>query len=201
MDIKELRKALGLSQKDFAEKIGVSGKSVSAYELGKTKPSKKVLERIKELDVGDLAVGAVKVMEKAEEASVVAEIEVKKNVRKAGRKVKEAAAPIVGDIKEATAPVVEDIKEAVAPVTEKISEAAAPITEKIGDVVEPVVKKVEEVTAKQPAITIESGMGGQISLDDILSRIPDGVDQVYIKPEENKAYWVSKDWTGSIDLW
>ena len=31
--------------------------------------------------------------------------------------------------------------------------------------------------------------------------IPDGCDQVYIKPEENKAYWVKGDESGAVELW
>ena len=44
-------------------------------------------------------------------------------------------------------------------------------------------------------------MGGQITVDDILKRVPEGADQVYIKPEENKAYWVKGDESGEIVLW
>ena len=44
-------------------------------------------------------------------------------------------------------------------------------------------------------------MGGQISVDEILARVPADVEKVYVKPEENKAYWISKKSAGSIDLW
>ena len=43
-------------------------------------------------------------------------------------------------------------------------------------------------------------MGGEITPEEILSRIGD-VDKVYIKVEENAAYWVKGDETGAINIW
>jgi transcriptional regulator with XRE-family HTH domain len=44
--IRKIRNKLGLSQTRFGRKVGVSGKSISAYETGKVNPPLKVLERI-----------------------------------------------------------------------------------------------------------------------------------------------------------
>ena len=44
--IKDLRIKNKLSQKRFGHKIGISGKTVSAYETGKCTPPLKILERI-----------------------------------------------------------------------------------------------------------------------------------------------------------
>ena len=44
--IKEIRKQQKLSQNRFGFKIGVSGKSISAYENGRCNPPLKILERI-----------------------------------------------------------------------------------------------------------------------------------------------------------
>ena len=44
--IKKLREKKGLSQERFGNKIGVSGKSISAYEKGRCVPPTKVLETI-----------------------------------------------------------------------------------------------------------------------------------------------------------
>ena len=44
--IKRIRDSNNLSQERFAIKIGVSGKSVSAYETGRINPPLKVLQRI-----------------------------------------------------------------------------------------------------------------------------------------------------------
>lgn len=44
--IREIRDNNKLSQKRFGEKLGLSGKTISAYETGKCKPPLKVLERM-----------------------------------------------------------------------------------------------------------------------------------------------------------
>ena len=55
--------------------------------------------------------------------------------------------------------------------------------------------------SKQPVVLIESQSGSQITTSDILKKIPAGCESVYVKPEENKAYWVKGDDSGSVDLW
>ena len=50
-------------------------------------------------------------------------------------------------------------------------------------------------------IIIQSVLGGTITPEEILSRIPSDADAVYIKPEENKAYWVKGSKSGSVELW
>lgn len=44
--IKESRKRIGLSQKDFARYLNVTDKSVSSYEVGRSSPSLSVLKKI-----------------------------------------------------------------------------------------------------------------------------------------------------------
>lgn len=44
--IKNLRLKLNMSQDRFGKKIGLSGKTVSAYETGKCTPPLKVLEKV-----------------------------------------------------------------------------------------------------------------------------------------------------------
>lgn len=51
-----------------------------------------------------------------------------------------------------------------------------------------------------PVVYIQSAMGGEISTDEILTKVGD-VDTVYIKPEDNAAYWVRGDVSGAINLW
>ena len=47
---------------------------------------------------------------------------------------------------------------------------------------------------------IQSPMGGEITTDTILERIGEA-DAVYVRVDQNKAYWVKGEKTGSIDLW
>ena len=58
----------------------------------------------------------------------------------------------------------------------------------------------KKAAPKTPTFTIESKMGGQITYDEIIRRVPKGAD-VYVKPEENKAYWVKGKKSGSVVLW
>jgi transcriptional regulator with XRE-family HTH domain len=47
--VKELRKALGLTQEQFAAKVGVSFSTVNRWENGKGKPSPLAMKRIENL--------------------------------------------------------------------------------------------------------------------------------------------------------
>ena len=86
-----------------------------------------------------------------------------------------------------------------------IEEEAQALT--IEDVMpEPVVeeetaKPIDEKPAAPVVVYIQSLLGGTVTVDNILTRIPNGIDTVYIKPEENKAYWVKGEESGDIDLW
>ena len=59
-----------------------------------------------------------------------------------------------------------------------------------------------KVIKKAPgSVTIQSPLGGEITTAEILARIPAGADKVYIRVDQNKAYWVKGDETGSVELW
>jgi len=49
MDVKELRKQLGLTAEELAQKLGVSVGTVSRWETGRNKPSKLARHRLKEV--------------------------------------------------------------------------------------------------------------------------------------------------------
>ncbi|MDO5702897.1 MAG: hypothetical protein Q4G47_06050, partial [Lachnospiraceae bacterium] len=52
-----------------------------------------------------------------------------------------------------------------------------------------------------PTLFIQSLLGGLITPEEVLKRVPADVDEVYVKPEENKAYWVKGEESGDVDLW
>ena len=133
--------------------------------------------------------------------SRVAEIGVRKAAAEAGvawqtvnkwMKEKELTAP--DDIKAA----VEGVADVIAPVVEeKKVEPAAPTVE------EKTAKAVEEKTAPVELI-IESTMGGQISAEEIIKRVREkrgDAAKIYVKPEENKAYFTYGDSVGHVELW
>ena len=127
----------------------------------------------------------------------VAEIGVRKAAEEAGvawqtvnkwMKEKELTTP--DDIKAA----VEGVADVISPVVE---EKAAPTVE------EKTAKAVEEKTAPVELI-IESTMGGQISAEEIIKRVREkrgDAAKIYVKPEENKAYFTYGDSVGHIELW
>ena len=171
MTIKELRQMKGLTLAAFAESIGIGMSTLTGYEAGKRQPSEKALAAIKEVYGVDLA--------NTPSPSGDAPAPDEKKARKPRGK-KEAPAPAVKKAEE---------KKSRKPRSKK---EAAPA---------PVEEKVEKKTSKQPAkIIIQSLMGGEITPEEILSRVGD-VDKVYIKVEENAAYWVKGDETGAINIW
>ena len=67
----------------------------------------------------------------------------------------------------------------------------------------PAVKKpaAKKPTAKKVAeVIIQSPLGGEITSAEILDRVGKA-DKVYVRVDQNKAYWVNGEETGSIDLW
>ena len=68
-------------------------------------------------------------------------------------------------------------------------------------------KPAEKKTAeKKPAakkaveVIIQSPMGGNITPEAIIAKVGKA-DKIYVRVDENKAYWVRGKETGSVDLW
>ena len=123
------------------------------------------------------------------DAAVAAEIEVKKTVRKAGRKAKEAVEDAVKQAasSDAAAAAEIEVKKTVRKAGRKAKEAA-----------EMVEKTIKKATLN---IIIESPMGGSISTDEIAAKVPNGASAVYVRVDENKLYWMKGKETGSVDIW
>ena len=69
----------------------------------------------------------------------------------------------------------------------------------------PAEKAAEKAAAKPAAkktveVIIQSPMGGNITPEAILAKVGKA-DKIYIRVDENKAYWVRGKETGSVDLW
>ncbi len=71
-------------------------------------------------------------------------------------------------------------------------EKAAPAEKK------PAAKKT--AAKKTAEVIIQSPLGGEITAAEVLKRVGE-VDKVYVRVDENKAYWVRGEETGSVDLW
>lgn len=197
MNLKELRKKNKLTQAAFAVPLGVTGKSIYLIESGKMKLSKKLSDKIAEV-YGEViepagkkaraaAADAEKKAEKAaaDAAEIVLETEKKADKRK--RKTRAKA--------QADKPALEAAVQAVAaPVEAAVEAAAAPIEAAVA-------KKTRKRAAKPSAtIVIQSPYGGEVTTEEIRARIGEA-DTVYIRVDQNKAYWVKGSETGDIDLW
>ena len=144
--------------------------------------------------------------------SRVAEIGVRKAAAEAGiawqtvnkwmkEKEKEKKTPdeikeVVEEIAEVVATTVEE--KAAEPAATSVEEKKAPVAEEKAD--EPAAPAVEE----RVDLIIESTMGGQISADEIINRVKEkrsDAAKIYVKPEENKAYFTYGDSVGAIELW
>lgn len=208
MNLKELREKNKLTQAAFGSSLGVSGKAIYLIESGNMNLSKKLSDKIAEVygefiePTGRRAKAAAARAEKkadaiatdAAQAVLDAEKKVDKRKRKAKAKV-QADKPAVEAVAEAVAAPVEAVAEAVAVPVEAVAAAvAAPM--------EAAVEKKARKRAAKPAVSvvIQSPMGGEITPEEICARIGQA-DTVYIRVDQNKAYWVRGEEHGDIDLW
>ena len=114
---------------------------------------------------------------------------VEAKVGKAATKVKATAKKAAADVKAEEKKVVAKAKAAEKKVVAKKPAAKKPAAKK------PVAKK-----APKNEVIIQSPMGGVITPAEVLAKVGP-VDQVYVRVDQNKAYWVRGEETGSVDLW
>ena len=106
----------------------------------------------------------------------------------------------------------EDIKTAVEGVADimnpPVEEKTAPtVEEKVAETVTPAVNEATAAKDEKTApveLIIESTMGGQISAEEIIKRVREkrgDAAKIYVKPEENKAYFTYGDSVGHVELW
>lgn len=188
MTIKELRNEKGMTLATFAKSIGIGMSTLTSYEAGKRQPGEKALAAIKKVYGVDLATASPV---PAPTSAPVEAAPAEKKTRKPRAK-KEAMAPAPAEEKvEKKARKPRAKKEAVT------APSSAPAEEKAEEKVE---KKPEKKAKKTASIIIQSAMGGEITPEEILSRVGD-VDKVYVRPDQNAIYWVKGEETGAINIW
>ena len=77
----------------------------------------------------------------------------------------------------------------------KVTHAVPVVEEK-----KPTKRSRKKAEAPKTTVIIQSPLGGSITLEEILEKTGP-VDSVYVRVDENKAYWVCGDETGSVELW
>ena len=210
-ELKKIREEMNLTKKELAEKLGITPQVYGRYEGGNLAIPEKIQEKIKELTdaavateievkkttrakarkVKDAVVDAVSAAATSDDA-VANTIEVKKNVRSTARKSKDAVVDAVNAAVTSDEAIATEIE-----VKKKVRSSAR----KAKEAVENAAAIVKDAVSSKPSIIIQSVLGGTITPEEILSRIPSDADAVYIKPEENKAYWVKGEESGSVALW
>lgn len=81
-------------------------------------------------------------------------------------------------------------------VKKPVAKKAAPKAE--APVRKPAAKKAPAKKAVE--VIVQSPLGGEISYTEILAKVGDA-DKVYVRVDQNKAYWVRGEETGDVDLW
>ena len=186
MTIKEFRLSQNLSRNDLAAGLGISVSSEQSYEYGYRNPSKKVIEKIKEVYGVDLNAPETAV---AEAAPAVEE----KPARR-GRKKKGAGAE--------TTPAVEENTEEVTAKPKRGRKKAepAPVDESLLQMQNDADAAVYALFDAKCTVIIQSPMGGEIDVNEILAKVG-SVDKVYVRVDQNAAYWVRGDESGAVNLW
>ena len=201
MTSKELRTEKKLSQAAFAKTLAVSTSAISAIEAGRMNVSEKIAEKVKE--VYGVILGAEEKVEAAAvkaEAAVVAAVAAEKKAvaKKAAAKKPAAEKKSAAEKKPAVEkkPAAKKAKAAAVKAEKKVEEKVTAMKETVKETV----KKPRAKKAPVAEVIIQSAMGGEITPAAVLAKVG-AVDKVYIRVDENKAYWVKGEETGSVDLW
>ena len=119
---------------------------------------------------------------------------VEAKAEKVATKVKATAKKVAADVKAEEKKVAAKAKAVEKKVATKKPAAKKPAEKK------PVAKKPVAKKAPKNEVIIQSPMGGVITPAEVLAKVGP-VDQVYVRVDENKAYWVKGDENGAVDLW
>ena len=145
----------------------------------------------------------------------------KDRMKELGQKVREETVPTLEKIGEEAGPILEKMKERAVPAIEKAMDDAVPAFERMKERTAPGIEKMKEDAAplierakveaarakrsldryKAPEIVVESSLGGLITAEEILKKIPRDVEKVYVNPEANKAYYIRDNRVESVPLW
>ena len=177
-ELTKIREEKKLSKSDFAKLLGISPMLLGKYEKGSVAIPENIVEKL----------------QAASDAAAATEVEVKKTVRKGGRKSKE--------VLEETAAVMKYAAEDQAVVAEiEVKKATRKAGRKAKEVVKKAAADVKEAVSG-PNIIVQSPMGGYISTEDIVKRVPKDAADIYVRVDENKLYYVLKNGeSGSVDIW
>ena len=178
VELTTIREEKKLSKSDFAKLLGISPMLLGRYEKGSIAIPENIAEKL----------------QAAADTAAATEIEVKKTVRKGGRKAKEA-------IKDTAAVVKEAMGDQAAATEIEVKKAARRAGRKAKEAVDKAAAEVKEAVSG-PNIIIQSPAGGYISTEDIAKKVPKDTADVYVRVDVNKLYYVLKNGeSGDVDIW
>ena len=202
-ELTKIREEKNLSKSEFAKLLGVTPMLLGRYEKGSRAIPEDIAKKLQDTAVAteiEVKKTARKGGRKAKEAAeavaqsdpvVAAEIEVKKNTRKAGRKAKE----VVTEVKEA-------VEDKVVAEEIEVKKTARKGARKAKETVSAAKESVKRKAAGIPNIIIQSPMGGYITPADIAKKVPKNTEDVYVRVDENKLYYVLKNGeNGDVNIW
>ena len=62
-------------------------------------------------------------------------------------------------------------------------------------------KPVKKTKAAKLEIYVQSPMGGNITPEEILAKMPEGVEACFVRIDQNLIWWVRGEETGAVEIW
>ena len=207
--VKQIRSSAGLSQRSFAESIGICQSAVGYYESGKHRVSDVIWEKIKSV-YHDVIV-QLAIPEEIPELSkkeLPPEAETLRRIRCAsGLSQREFAESIgvskstIGNCEIGMQGISDQIwariKEKYPHQSDDDDGQGDELDDDQDDVRDDDQLKAEN---RAPAIIIQSQDGREITPEEIIARVGE-VDSIYVRVDHNAAYWVRGEETGKVELW
>ena len=212
--VKQIRSSTGLSQRNFAESIGICQSAVGYYESGKHRVSDVIWEKIKSV-YHDVIVQLAIPEEIPDEGRKQRppEAETLRRIRCASGLSQREFAESIGISKSVIGNCesgIQGLSDRVwARIKEKYPDCALP-REKVdgqgdeqGDVrAQDDVRNDNQMAVgrRAPTIIIQSPTGAEITPKEIVARVGEA-EKIYVRVDHNAAYWVRGEETGKAGLW
>ena len=203
--VKQIRSTAGLSQRSFAESIGICPSAIGYYENGKHRVGKAIWERIKTVYHDVLVqLGIPEEIDDEAKKELPPEAETLRRIRTASGLSQREFAESLGVSKSA----IGNCESGMQRISDQLW---ARIKEKYPHHDHRDQVELDGMDADQdddqmntesaaPTIIIQSQDGREITTEEIVARVGD-VGAVYIRVDHNAAYWVRGEETGQVSLW
>ena len=203
--MKQIRSSTGLSQRSFAESIGICQSAVGYYESGKHRVSDVIWEKIKTI-YHDVLVQLAIPEEMPDEAKkeLPPEAETLRRIRCASGLSQREFAESIGVSKSTIGNCeigMQGISDQIWAMIKEKYPLQGDDDDGHGDVLDDV-RDDDWLKAENsaPAIIIQSQDGREITPEEIVARVGEA-DHIYVRVDHNAAYWVRGEDSGKVELW